>query len=1180
MSNPSQIIRTVVIVAVLLTVTAIATQAGTPVRLTDVTGPGTLPSNANAFVASGGFVYFRAQDPDHGSEIWRTDGTTVGTVRLTDALPGPVPPQGEPSELSPIAAVGTTVFFLGWDAAHGWELWKTDSSPTGARLVSDVVPGPMDGYPRWLAATPSRVFFVANGRFTGTELFVSDASEGGAVPVASGLQNPVRIVAMGERAFVLNYASGKEIWWVSDSTPAGTGPFENLSAPEPWTMRGETTAFAGGFIYFTSCSAASGCEVWRSDGTVAGTTRFTDLVTPGSGYQPPTVQVAGVTSTTLFVDVWPNGPNGGGGELWAIDLTTQVATKLANSPLYLRDTMSVGNVLYYRAPHSPATGWELGRSDGTPAGTQVLDLVPGPESSYVYPIGQAGGRLFLRGETNVYVNGQYTEESWLWSSDGTFEGSVRILALVPSMLEPGGNLGGGIELNGKYVFGASELTARTGIEPWVSDGTVAGTRSLGDLNADPRGADPAEMTANGSRVAFRGCDPEHGCEVWSSDGTPGGTALAADVTAGPSSSYPLDFTAFDNAVYLRCDRGRHLCRFDGTSIEHIQLENPELIEPYYLMVAGDSLYFTAADYSPYLPYRGRELWRIGASGPPALVKDIYLGSSSSSPYNLTPVGDSLYFVALGGALGEAIWKTDGTESGTTPLKTTYSDYWNPYSMAPLGTDMYFRAGNQSFGAELWKTDGTASGTGLFKDINETPSGQDPNRTESSAPFKLTSAGDRLYFTAYTQDSGRELWTSDGAAEGTYLVKDIIDESDFYSTYEGFGKVHFPEMVPMGTRLFFTTWEPATGVELWQSDATAAGTNVVRDIADNGDAHPASLVPYRGTLFFSAWDPEHGRELWQTDGGEDSTLVVADLAQGDSSSSPTELSVIGGQLLFSARDGVAGRELWRMPLPDVVLPALSVTEGGSATLTPITVDPDGTGLSFSWDLDGDGTWDQGTSGPTATFSAAGLDGPSAAPIGVRVADVTGVMAIDRGSVAILNVAPVVDVGSAAAIEPGQVLERVGTFTDPGPDSWTATVDYGDGSGPSPLLLSGTTFALTHLYPEAGDFAVIVTITDDDGGVGTAALAVTVLTPQGRIGSLIDDVEELLDDGTLKLGQGKSLIGKLELALYMLKWGNTTKAITMLEAFIQEVEAFLRAGILTPEQGDPLIAKAQAAIASLG
>ena len=63
-------------------------------------------------------------------------------------------------------------------------------------------------------------------------------------------------------------------------------------------------------------------------------------------------------------------------------------------------------------------------------------------------------------------------------------------------------------------------------------------------------------------------------------------------------------------------------------------------------------------------------------------------------------------------------------------------------------------------------------------------------------------------------------------------------------------------------------------------------------------------------------------------------------------------------------------------------------------------------------------------------------------------------------------------------------------DPGADSWTATVDYDDGQGPEPLVLTEQTFTLEHLYPEDGIPAVTVCVTDDDGGEGCAGLTLAV------------------------------------------------------------------------------------------
>src|SRR5207247_10695599 len=94
--------------------------------------------------------------------------------------------------------------------------------------------------------------------------------------------------------------------------------------------------------------------------------------------------------------------------------------------------------------------------------------------------------------------------------------------------------------------------------------------------------------------------------------------------------------------------------------------------------------------------------------------------------------------------------------------------------------------------------------------------------------------------------------------------------------------------------------------------------------------------------------------------------------------------------------------------------------------------------------------------------------------------------------IANVVPVVSAIAGATLHPGETYAADGSFTDPGADTWTATVNYGDGSGDQPLALTGTTFHLSHAYPtgQAGPFTVRVTVRDDDGGAGTAEATVTV------------------------------------------------------------------------------------------
>ena len=111
--------------------------------------------------------------------------------------------------------------------------------------------------------------------------------------------------------------------------------------------------------------------------------------------------------------------------------------------------------------------------------------------------------------------------------------------------------------------------------------------------------------------------------------------------------------------------------------------------------------------------------------------------------------------------------------------------------------------------------------------------------------------------------------------------------------------------------------------------------------------------------------------------------------------------------------------------------------------------------------------------------------------LTVTDDDGGEGADELTVTVTNVAPVVDAGPAATFSEGGSFVSSGSFADPGADTWSATVDYGDGTGVQPLALAADkSFALNHTYGDNGVFAVIVTVTDDDGGMGTGTAAVTV------------------------------------------------------------------------------------------
>ena len=148
------------------------------------------------------------------------------------------------------------------------------------------------------------------------------------------------------------------------------------------------------------------------------------------------------------------------------------------------------------------------------------------------------------------------------------------------------------------------------------------------------------------------------------------------------------------------------------------------------------------------------------------------------------------------------------------------------------------------------------------------------------------------------------------------------------------------------------------------------------------------------------------------------------------------------------------------------------------------DPDGNPLSYAWDLDNDGSFE--TTGVKPSFSPA--DNGSFT-VRLKVSD-GPLEATATATVTVANQAPSVNPVPGATINEGESYAAAGSFSDPGADSWTATVDYGDGSGVQPLALSGKGFNLSHLYTRDGVYTVTVSVSDDDGGTGSATGSVTV------------------------------------------------------------------------------------------
>jgi ELWxxDGT repeat protein len=409
----------------------------------------------------------------------------------------------------------------------------------------------------------------------------------------------------------------------------------------------------GATLYFEAYNPATGKELWKSDGTNAGTVLVKDIV-PGPGDALPR-GITEVNGTILFS-------------------------------------------VYKRIGGGPSSSVELWKTDGSAQGT-VLVKVINPSDPTVQPISlitNVNGTAYFTADDGVHGDE-------LWKSDGTTTGTRMVKDINPGA--EGSRVYEPVHVNGTLYFPATK--AGFGRELWKSDGTAAGTRMVRNINPNGDGVN-YEIAAVGDTVFFAADNGVSGKELWKSDGTAAGTVLVKDVSSGGDSSYPESFIVLnDTLLYSAYDKPfpekRKLWKSDGTAagtvlLKDITLEG-NITAAHFIMNA--TLYFAASD-STY----GEELWKSdGSAQGTVLVRDIYPGAKSSSPYDLIGINNTLYFSARNETFGKEFWKSDGTTSGTRLVKDmnpgTSSSNFN--QLTNLNGTLFFTLKQSGIpGYTLWK----------------------------------------------------------------------------------------------------------------------------------------------------------------------------------------------------------------------------------------------------------------------------------------------------------------------------------------------------------------------------------------------------------------------------------------------------------------------------------------------
>ena len=211
---------------------------------------------------------------------------------------------------------------------------------------------------------------------------------------------------------------------------------------------------------------------------------------------------------------------------------------------------------------------------------------------------------------------------------------------------------------------------------------------------------------------------------------------------------------------------------------------------------------------------------------------------------------------------------------------------------------------------------------------------------------------------------------------------------------------------------------------------------------------------------------------------------------------------------------------------------SVPEGGGITVhAGASADPEGQPLTYAWDLNNDGQFDDATT-VDATFSAAGIDGPATRTVSVRVADPAGNTDIARVAVEVTNVAPTLTVTGPASVNEAADYTLSLSATDPGSEHLRWTVDWGDGHADG---ATGNTASLTHQFgARPATPTITVTASDEDGTYPSKTLAVHVIAQSPTITAA---VTPKADEGdTVSLSGSITEPGGDDVLTFTVDWGD--------------------------------------------
>jgi ELWxxDGT repeat protein len=387
----------------------------------------------NLFFQLNDRAFLGVWDREHGTELWKTDGTPGSLTLFMDFYPGQT--SGVADFYGPKYVVLNGVgYFTANDQVHGSELWRTDGTLAGTRMVKDITPDVYSGWAYGLAIVGSKIFFWV---WDGTQyaLWSSDGTAVGTRPAGAilGLASLDSLIPFQNNLYFFVIDAAKTIsLWRSDGTVSGTKRVKTLppalddARPYFYNTSNQQIVF--------ELTGVNSLEYWASDGTETGTHQLKSFAYDRSkGAIPNRSNIATLNSKFYFVkdcDLWETAgtPNSTRviETLWSRYGQSDCVTHITDLGVYYTYVMPFNNALVFAAD-TPTYGEELWKTSGLPnSATLLKDNNASNEATTAH----VNGMTDLNG-TLIFVADDRLHGAELWRSDGTYTGTTLVKDIRP-----------------------------------------------------------------------------------------------------------------------------------------------------------------------------------------------------------------------------------------------------------------------------------------------------------------------------------------------------------------------------------------------------------------------------------------------------------------------------------------------------------------------------------------------------------------------------------------------------------------------------------------------------------------------------------------------------------------------------------------------------------------------------